>query len=281
MSPVGTLAELLWGTPVYRYGKKVYQIAIAAYLRVSPTYHFQLDNATADFRPSTFMEWNNLQNRIWDEEEVLRHLLANVEADDVFYDVGANIGIYSCLVASLLQDGTVVAFEPYQPNVERLRINLAANGVDTPVQQQPLSDRTETAPFFLYDTAEPGAQHGSLDTAYPSGDPIGSVPVETVTGDSLVERNRIPAPTVVKIDVQGSGPAVIDGLWDSLSADRCRLVYAEAHGNGDRLRAKLRSLGFSTATLGVDRPGKDPTVVGYRGKITDSTFTVGASSSVL
>ncbi|WP_117592576.1 FkbM family methyltransferase [Haloprofundus halophilus] len=264
MSLVGSLADLLWGTPVYTYGVKAYQSAVNAYLRVSPTYRLAVDDASAVFYPATFMEWNNIENRIWDEEAVLRHLLAHIEEDDVFYDVGANIGIYCCLVDSLLTDGTVVAFEPYPPNVERLRVNLAANGIETPIQQRPLSDRIETATFYLYDTDEAGAQHGSLDTIYPSSDPIGSFSTETVAGDRLVERGEIPAPTVVKIDVQGTGPAVIDGLAESLSADRCRFVYVEAHDNAEQLRTRLQNLGFSTVTLRVDRPGKDPTIVGYR-----------------
>ncbi|KTG11020.1 hypothetical protein AUR64_07595 [Haloprofundus marisrubri] len=227
------------------------------------------------------MEWNNIENRIWDEEAVLKHLLAHTEADDVFYDIGANIGIYSCLVDSLLTDGTVVAFEPYPPNVERLRINLAANGIDTPVQQRPLSDRPKTATFYLYDTDKAGAQHGSLDTDYPSGDPIGSFSIDTVAGDWLVERGEIPAPSVVKIDVQGTGTAVIDGLEESLSADRCRLVYAEAHGNAEQLRSRLQRLGFSTVTLGVDRPGKEPTVVGYRDGVSLPTADAETTSTAV
>jgi FkbM family methyltransferase len=265
MSLVKYLGHILWGTPAYEYGSRAYKSAVEAYVRIVPTQGLSVGDATAEFRPSTFMEWNNLRNRIWDEEAVLRDALDNVREDDVFFDVGANIGIYSCLVGNLLTAGTVVPFEPYPPNVERLRANLDANGIAAPVEQRPLADGRRTVPFYVYDTVEPGAQHGSLDTEYPAEEPLGSFSVETIDGDSLVEAGRVPAPTVVKIDVQGTGPAVVDGLRESLAADRCRLVYVEAHDNADRLRDQLASLGFEIDALGVDREGKEPTVVGSTG----------------
>lgn len=257
------LGSLLWGTPAYRYGSKAYKTAVESYIRVSPEQSLEVGDASAVFRPACFFEWNNLRNRIWDEREVLEHVLADVRPDDVFFDVGANIGIYSCLVDSLLTTGAVVPFEPYPPNIERLAVNLDANEIDATVQKRPLADGERTAEFYLYDSRSAGAQHGSLDTHYPTGDALDAFTVETVAGDTLVAEETVPAPTVLKIDVQGTGPDVIDGLRESLSADRCRLVYVESHDNVDTLRDQLRGLGFSVDTIDVAREGKDPTLVGY------------------
>ncbi|WP_224447661.1 FkbM family methyltransferase [Haloprofundus salilacus] len=264
MALIGTLGDLLWGTPAYEYGSRAYTSAVGLYLRTDPTYTLRTRGASAVFRPSTFVEWNSLQNRIWDEEAVLERVLKNIREDDVFYDIGATIGIYSCLVGNQLRTGTVVPFEPYPPNVERLRVNLAANDIVAEVETRPLAAESRETEFYVYDTESPGAQHGSLDTVYPSGEPLTSFPVETVAGDRLVRENEIPAPTVVKMDVQGSGVNVLKGLRESLSSERCRLVYAEAHHNRDVLQTLLESFGFTTETLAVSRTDKEPTIVAAR-----------------
>jgi FkbM family methyltransferase len=260
---VRTLADRLWGTPVYEYGRSAYVAAIRAYLSLDPGYTLSVGDASAEFRPASFAEWNNLTRRIWDESDVLEHVLSHVRPGDVFFDVGANIGIYACLVDSLLTDGVVVPFEPYPPNVARLEANLAANDIDAPVWTRPLSDRAAPAELRLYGAAGPGAQHVSLDETYPTGEVVETLAVETVPGDRLVAMGEVPRPTVVKVDVQGTGPAVLRGLRESLTDDRCRLVYAEAHDNAGELRDLFGAYGFETGALGVDRPGKDPTIVGY------------------
>ncbi len=264
MTLVSRVGNLLWGTPVYDMGNRAFETAVEVYLRTQPKYTLSCGETTAIFFPRTFVEWNNLKHRIWDEADVLTHLLSNVRADDVFYDIGANMGIYACLVGVRQPDATIVGFEPYPPNVESLRKNLAANGIDAIVIEQPLSDASSNEAFFVYDTLDAGAQHGSLDTDYPTGDPLVSFTVETVTGDELVASERIPAPTVLKVDVQGSGLAVLDGLESTLLADECRLVYVEAHDNRKQLEDRLASLGYETSLLTVDRAQKDPTIVGVR-----------------
>lgn len=264
MTIVSRVGNLLWGTPAYRVGNRLFETAIEAYLRTGPTCRVTCAGTTARFRPRTFVEWNNLRHRIWDESEVLEDVLSNVCANDVFYDVGANMGIYACLVGVSEPGTTVVGFEPYRPNVESLRRNLRVNDIDATVVARPLSDETSEAEFHIYDTLEAGAQHGSLDTTYPAGEALASVPIETVAGDELVESGRLPAPTVVKIDVQGTAPSVLYGLESSLTAPRCRLVYVEAHDNVDEIESVLTTFGYETSLLPVHRENKDPTVVGRR-----------------
>lgn len=261
MTLASSLGERLWGTPLYDYGQTLYQSAIEQYLRVNPEYRIAVCGATATFRPTSFLEYNSLHHRIWEEEAVLRHLLTEIRADDVFFDVGATLGIYSCLANSLLSGGTVVPFEPYPPNVGSLTANLEANEIDTEVRTRPLSDGRRVDTFSVYDTTGAGAQHGSLDEEYPDGDALRTLRLETVAGDELVERNLVPRPTIVKIDVQGEEPRVLDGLSDSLTDDRCRAVYVEAHDTHDVVRKKLREWGFDTESVGVDRPEKEPTII--------------------
>lgn len=75
-----------------------------------------------------------------------------------------------------------------------------------------------------------------------------TIPVETVSGDTLVARGA-PAPTVLKVDVQGAERAVLDGLSESIGD--CRVVYCniyEKHfdtaGDRESVHERLVEAGF-------------------------------------
>jgi FkbM family methyltransferase len=58
----------------------------------------------------------------------MRFMQRYLRRGDNFVDVGANIGLYSLLAASLVGPGRVDAFEPVEPAVGRFRENVALNG---------------------------------------------------------------------------------------------------------------------------------------------------------
>src|SRR5262245_35193972 len=62
------------------------------------------------------------------EEGTIEQLLNQVKPGDIFYDVGANIGLYTILAASKVgSSGKVYAFEPHVGNAHRLIQNVARN----------------------------------------------------------------------------------------------------------------------------------------------------------
>lgn len=61
-------------------------------------------------------------------------MLQTLESDDVFYDIGANVGTYTCFAGQVVDDGNVIAFEPHPANVDRLRENAEPNEIDVGVQ---------------------------------------------------------------------------------------------------------------------------------------------------
>lgn len=158
------------------------------------------------------------------EERFLTDIINDLNEDDVFFDVGANLGIFSCFAASKITQGHVVAFEPYPPNIRQLKRNLSYNAdeSDYDILDVALSDSHGTINFTSPDD-DPGNQTGNIS---PTGE---SIEVEAITGDELVDGGSVPSPTVVKIDVEGAEPLVIDGLEDSLNNSSCRLLYCEIH----------------------------------------------------
>ncbi len=218
---------------------------------------------TATFPIEGWAESYRLRRSLSLERPMLSDLLASLRPDDVFYDVGAHVGLYSCLAANVVGGDRVVAFEPDPKNVETLCRNLSHNTSEANVLDCALASG---AGRILLDGMDgPFRSRGSIVS---DGGPDAIV-VEQRAGDGLVARGEIPPPTVLKIDVEGAEGLVLEGLSRSIADERCRLVYCELHHqNDDRgtpteargadpngTISRLRSLGFETEVLD-DRNGE-------------------------
>ena len=147
-----------------------------------------------------------------------------VQPGDVFFDVGANIGLYSLFAAARVgRSGKVFAFEPHAENFLSLMRNIAANGFGDVVR--PLScalhDREGTFDFN-YNSLVSGSSMSQLDGTK-DGDEQEFAPVfrEGKLGvrlDTLVFEWGLPAPTHVKIDVDGNEMPILHGMKRVLSA---------------------------------------------------------------
>lgn len=221
---------------------------------------------TATFPTATVDEARTLRRLLRLESSMLEDLLSELRDDDVFYDVGAFTGLYTCFAVNALPDENVVAFEPNPSNLERLRRNVAYNGSPR-ILEMVLSDASGTVEFDNPTRAR--ANWGARGSIAPDADAgEEAITVEAHTGDELVERSELPAPTVVKIDVEGAEALVIEGMADVLASDRCRRVYCEVHRESEGRRSvesfgstpadverRLASLGFATERLD-ERPAE-------------------------
>jgi FkbM family methyltransferase len=183
------------------------------------------------------------------DRTVLADFLDRLEPDDVVWDVGANVGIFSSFAADALGGDRVVAVEPLPQNTERIEANLARNGLEAHVHRAALSDEAGAGTFTVSSPDVTGA-FGFLDD-----DDGEHVDVDIETGDGLVA-DGAPAPTVLKVDVQGGELGVLRGLTDTLRTD-CRLVYCnvyekhfETGEEGEEIRTLLEDAGFEVERIG-------------------------------
>ena len=63
------------------------------------------------------------------EYDMMNFLLNYLKDDDIFIDVGANIGVYSLLASSKVKSGEIYALEPVPKNYSRLEENLKLNNI--------------------------------------------------------------------------------------------------------------------------------------------------------
>lgn len=230
----------------------------------SPTETLTIGTVTGRFNvDSSAEEWWFKDDQLGGERPVVADLLERIESDDTFLDVGANIGIYSCLVGRKLDEGTVIAVEPHPENAARLAENLSMNGVDSLVVRKALGSENGRGALASPDETVAGSgthtllteRDASTDSVSSSTDRSLSTPV--MTGDSLVASGERPQPTVIKIDVEGTEGDVLDGMDEVLSDPSCRLVYCELHleplskhgATTERATTILHEKGFSVTRV--------------------------------
>ena len=182
--------------------------------------------ATPQRTPGGWIRTYELYNR-HGRHDMLRALCARCESDDVVYDVGASVGIYSLAVAAGAPDRRVIAYEPAPPTVDRLRANCDRNDCGGRVTVRPigLSDSTESRRCYVSTYPELSSFERESATRWGA----------TVAGTYTVPLRRLddeidnyPAPDVLKVDVEGAGAAVLRGARETLRTHR-PVVFIEVH----------------------------------------------------
>lgn len=168
-----------------------------------------------------------------------------------FVDVGANVGYFTLLAARRVgPTGRVVAVEPSRYAADRLTATVSANGIRT-VRLAQIGLGREPGTAVLYDPLPDNhspSMHGSPGAA---GE---AVPVRRL--DDCLTDWGVDRVDLLKIDVEGSEPAVLDGASAALAAGRIRAVLCEfnevwlkqAGTTAVELHAKLLGHGFRDAT---------------------------------
>lgn len=137
-------------------------------------------------------------------------------------DVGANVGYYTALAAATVgEHGRVFAIEPYPPNFQRLNAWICSNHV---VQARAFS--------FAFGSAQGLARMFSefADTDNPVMVPHNQPSLATVevrTLDSCLNEWKLDRVDFLKLDVEGSEPAVLAGASDALAAGKISAILCE------------------------------------------------------
>lgn len=142
------------------------------------------------------------------ESAIIKQLLQH---SDVFVDIGANLGYYTCMA---LQCGRpVVAFEPQPQNLRCLYRNLLLNGWRDRAEIFPLAVSDAPGLLTLYGASGPSA---SLLRNWAGYSPRRTQTVPVARLDDLLG-GRFPGQRLlIKIDVEGAEYGVLKGAVDML-----------------------------------------------------------------
>jgi FkbM family methyltransferase len=129
----------------------------------------------------------------------------------LFVDVGANFGWYSCAVASIA-GASVVAIEPDPENCAALRANIDRSGLRNVVV---FHGAVGAQPALLPMSRRSPGNSGTVAVAAGRPAPgsggywVGSTPLQDLLNALVQPAAR---PVLIKIDVEGFEPQVLDGL---------------------------------------------------------------------
>jgi FkbM family methyltransferase len=185
----------------------------------------------------------------------------------VFWDVGANIGLYTARAAELVGPrGKVFAFEPSRRNLSKLQATCASYSNITVLPFGLSSANTRTK--LLHGADPDGATSRVL---FQSEQPSAKFDeVDLCCGDDVIA-GGISSPHVIKVDVEGHEYEVLQGLACTLAARRLRSLLIEIHfsllENAGRpdvaalIERYLRGLGFTVKWIDASHliAERDPT----------------------
>ncbi len=176
-------------------------------------------------------------------------------------DVGANLGYFTVIAASRVgPSGKVHSFEPYPHNYSLLQKNIATNDLkNVTAVRTALSDKAGTRDLFFGDNQ---CTHSFSDKRGAGQSEI--VPTETL--DNYLRSVGNPKIDIIKIDIEGAEPIVVDGMKETLSKSSSLIMLVEFYPNAIKrlgysplgFLETLKSYGFALSAIDEDRRMQTP-----------------------
>lgn len=168
-------------------------------------YGYQIENEI--FWEGLLGHWEKISMGLWVELS---------KRSDVIMDIGANSGIYSLVSKAVNPSAVVHAFEPLPNIAMKLRHNIDLNNFDIICNEFGVSNQSGTATIYhvgrdhsygaSFDPAHAGASHDLIET---------DVRIETLA--NYILHNKIQAIDLIKMDVEGYEPEVLEGFGQLLA----------------------------------------------------------------
>jgi FkbM family methyltransferase len=196
------------------------------------------------------------------EKFFLDELTISLKKGDVFLDVGGALGEFAVPMARIVgPEGLVITLEPEIGAFTALEANVRLNRfTNIRLFKTALSDQRGEAKLWC-DGACPtlfralAGSASDADTLH-EGSASGSELVSVEVGDELLEREHLPLPKAVKIDVEGFEYQVIRGLNRTLGDTACQLLCCEIHPpvlpqgiTAQVIIDEIKSLGFKKTVV--------------------------------
>lgn len=159
----------------------------------------------------------------WPDRSEIEWLRAHLRQGEMILDIGANIGVWSLLLADVVGRENILGMEPGRVACARLRENFRLNGIsENQVHEVAAGNRPGEVEFP--DPARPETGASVLERG--SGMPTRQV--RQITLDGLIPQIFGKKIGLLKIDVEGFEPEVFEGASEVLSTMRPRIVLFES-----------------------------------------------------
>ncbi len=180
------------------------------------------------------------------EEKEIRYLEKALKEGDTFIDVGANIGLFSCIASMQVGDkGFVYSFEPMKKTYDSLLENIKLNHFkNIRTENIAVSDKKQTLKIHLNDSEK----NSGMASAYSKN----STYTEDVQATSLDEYfldKKINSIKLIKIDIEGGEYLALLGMINLLKKFKPILLVEINPDNPfgkEKIENLLNEIGYKT-----------------------------------
>ncbi len=168
--------------------------------------------------------WTGLR---FENQEVLL-ILSALAPGMIFFDVGANVGLFAISAAKKISGNGVFAFEPCSSTYGLLKQNLLLNGLaDVNAVQIALGDVVGDGALQINSRGRDGLN--TLGKAlHPESRVVGHEQVHITTVDVFMNRHNVPRVDVMKVDIEGAELMLFRGARNLLERADAPLILYES-----------------------------------------------------
>ena len=156
--------------------------------------------------------------------------------DKIFFDVGANIGVYS-LYYAFVHKATVYSFEPSFRNLDLLVKNIRLNNLSDYISviSNPVFNKETFDKFFQSENIAGLAE----STFGENNKKANHYKTLSISLNQLIKKNIIKKPNLIKIDVDGNEAEVINGATEIISSEECYSILVETRPSTNEIIEKI------------------------------------------
>lgn len=180
------------------------------------------------------------------EFEIMGFILHFLNENDLFIDVGANVGTFT-LLASSEKNANSICFEPDLNAFNYLNENILLNNLNNVVTHNiGVSSKMETLKFT---TTKGAMNHVAVNDQNE---------IINVKFDSIDNKCKIEKPTVIKIDVEGYEKEVILGMTNTLNNNYLKAVIIECNTQNEKYKYSFSEIEAILNNNGFEKYDYDP-----------------------
>jgi FkbM family methyltransferase len=189
------------------------------------------------FIPNQLTDWR-IETFFTKEPETLEWIDSFEKKDKIiFWDIGANIGLYSIYSVLRNENVSTISFEPSTSNLRVLSRNISINNLENKIKilSAPLSNKENE---FLTMNEGDFIEGGALNTFGENYDFAGELfdskmkyKILGTTIKNLLDNNILEIPNYIKIDVDGIEHLILEGAGEYLKDKRIKSLSIEINEN--------------------------------------------------
>ncbi len=196
-----------------------------------------LNTKTSFFIPNRLVEWR-VDTFFTKEPETLEWIDGFEKKDNlIFWDIGANIGLYSIYNVIKNKNSVSISFEPSSSNLRVLTRNVSINKLENNIKVFPLPLTNKDNQFQIMNESD-FIEGGSLNSFGEKFNFEGKIFENKmnyqILGTSinyLIENNTLEIPDYIKIDVDGIEHFILEGASKYLENKKIKSLSIEINEN--------------------------------------------------